>query len=278
MQNRYLTQFLGSLYKKHGMTVAYLEGYQGLYESCKFMCAKHGEFVAIPYNVVHNGVKTTNSCDECASENRSKVSRHKKLYNVGINDWDRVVSISSSQKIPEYKLWKDLLKRVYSEVYHRKNPTYAGTSLDNRWLSLTAFIEDVSKLPNYEKGLNSGWALDKDIIVNGNKHYSLETCCFVPPEVNCNFKQLNKGNGLPIGVYLKKGNGKFACDCKSMEKTVYLGVYDTAEEAFEVRKKFKQSVMKELADKYREVLDYRVIHKLDNFDYDYNGFIITKDI
>ena len=278
MQNRYLTQFLGSLYKKHGMSVSYIEGYQGLQESCKFMCAKHGEFTATPYNVVHNGGKTANSCQSCGSDNRSKSSRSKKLYGVGINDWDGLVSVSTAQKIPEYKMWKDLLKRVYSEAYHKKSPTYIGTSLDKRWLNLTNFIEDVSKLPNYKKGLTEGWALDKDIILNGNKHYSLETCCFVPPDVNGNFKQLNKSNELPMGVYLKKTNGKFACDCRTPEKTVYLGMYDTPEQAFLVRKTFKQSVMKDLANKYRGVLDYRVIHKLDNFDYNYAGSVITEDI
>ena len=276
MQNKYLTQFLGSLYKKHGMSISYIEGYQGLYETCKFMCTKHGEFVAIPYNVVHNGGKTANSCQSCGSDNRSKSARSKKLYGVGINDWGKLVSISSAKKIPEYKMWKDLLKRVYSEVYHKKSPTYIGTSLDKKWLSLTNFIEDVSKLPNYEKGLTEGWALDKDIILNGNRHYSLETCCFVPPDVNSNFRQVTKSNGLPLGVYLKK-SGKFACDCPTPTKTIYLGLHNTPEEAFLARKKFKQSVMKGLANKYREVLDHRVIYKLDNFDYNHSGSVITKD-
>lgn len=276
MQDRHLTQFLGSLYKKHGMSVSYKEGYQGLQKDCKFVCSKHGEFTALPYNVVHNGGKTSNSCKGCGSDNRSKSKRSKKLYGVGINDWDGLVSVSFTEKIPEYKMWKDLLKRVYSKTYHKKSPTYVGTSMDERWLSLTAFVEDVSKLPNYEKGLTEGWSLDKDIIVNGNRHYSLETCCFVPPEVNGNFRQVIKNNGLPIGVYLKK-SGKFACDCATPTKTIYLGLHNTSEEAFLVRKKFKQSIMRGLADKYREILDHRVIYKLDNFDYDHSGSVITKD-
>lgn len=278
MDSRFLTQFLGSLYKKHGMSISYVSGYVDLTHECKFMCSKHGEFTAVPYNVVHNGGKTASSCRGCASDNRSRAARKNNVYGVGINDWGGLVSVSATEKIPEYKMWKDLLKRVYSETYHKKSPTYIGTSLDKKWLSLTSFIEDVSKLPNYEKGLTGGWALDKDIVVNGNKHYSLDTCCFVPPDVNSNFKQLNKDSGLPIGVYLKKTSGKFACDCPTEEKTVYLGQYDTAEQAFEVRKSFKQGVMKALADKYRGVLDYRVIHKLDNFDYDRIGSVTTKNI
>lgn len=278
MDSKHLSQFLGSLYKKHGMSISYVDEYTDIYHDCKFMCAKHGEFVAKPYNVVHNGGNTANACEGCSSDNRSKAKRVNKVYGVGINDWEGLVSISVTDKIPEYKMWKNLLKRVYSKAYHKKSPTYIGTSLDERWLSLTAFIKDVSKLPNFEKGLTGGWCLDKDIIVNGNKHYSLDTCCFVPPDVNNNFKQLNKDSGLPIGVYLKKSSGKFACDCTTPTKTVYLGAYATVEDAFEVRKTFKQGVMKDLANKYRGVLDNRVIYKLDNFDYDYNGNVTTKDI
>lgn len=33
---------------------------------------------------------------------------------------------------------------------------------------------------NYIKG----YALDKDILIKGNKVYSPETCCFVPYEIN----------------------------------------------------------------------------------------------
>ena len=137
-------------------------------------------------------------------------------------------------------------------------------------MSLKSFIEDVSSLPNYEKALTGDWCLDKDIIVSGNKHYSKDTCAFVPYEINANFRSLNKVSDLPVGVYLSKG-GKFACDCSVANKAHYLGVYDTAEQAFMVRKEFKQKQMKILANKYRGVVDQRVIDKLENYDYDFMG-------
>lgn len=55
-------------------------------------------------------------------------------------------------------------------------------------------------------------------------------------------------------------------------------VAKTPEEAFEVRKKFKQNEMKKLAKKYQGVLDERVIHKLENFDYNEDGITITPDL
>lgn len=274
---KFLSMHLGTLYKKHGMSISYMSGYTDNYTACNYVCSKHGEFTNIPVNIT-SGSKKKNGCPSCASINRQRSARNVLLYGVGLNDWDGAVSVSYSKKIPEYQMWKDLLKRVYSEKYHKKSPTYIGVTIDPKWHSLKGFIEDVSTLKNYEEALYNGYALDKDIAVNGNRHYSLENCCFVPPEVNTQFKVLNKTNGLPKGVYKKTDSNKFACDCRTSEKTFYLGLYDTPEEAFIVRKRFKQIEMKKLADKYRGVLDERVIHKLEHFDYNEDGLTTTSDL
>ena len=276
---KFLSMHLGTLYKKHGMSISYVSGYTDNNTACRYTCAIHGEFENIPVYIT-SGSKQRNGCRDCASKNYQTSRRKNKLYGVGVNDWDDSVSIGYSKKIPEYQMWKDLLKRVYSEKYHKKSPTYIGVTVDPKWHSLKGFIEDVSKLKNYEKALYSGYALDKDIAVNGNRHYSLDTCCFVPQEVNIQFKVVSKNSELPIGVYEKrKVNGSsYACDCQANNKTIYLGMYPTPEEAFIVRKKFKQQEMQRLADKYRGILDERVIYKLEHFDYDENGSIVTPNL
>lgn len=276
---KFLSMHLGTLYKKHGVSISYVSGYIDNYTACRYVCALHGEFENIPVYIT-SGSKQRNGCRDCASKNYRTSRRKSKLYGVGVNDWDDSVSVGYSKKIPEYQMWKDVLKRVYSEKYHKKSPTYIGVTIDPKWHSLKGFIEDVSKLRNYEKALYSGYALDKDIAINGNRNYSLDTCCFVPPEVNTQFKVINKHNDLPVGVYEKRkvsGSG-YACDCRANGETIYLGTYTTPEEAFEVRKEFKQSVMKELAVKYENLLDERVLHKLLNFDYDVNGTVTTEDL
>lgn len=269
LDSRFLSQFLGTLYKKHGMSISYKDGYVDSLTPCNFMCSIHGVFTNKPYNIVHQKNKS-NGCSSCASEKMRMINRTKKVYGVGTNDWDGLIYTTRNDKIPEYKMWKDMLKRVYSEKYQEKSKTYIGASCDPKWLSLKGFIEDVSQLPNYEKALTGRWCLDKDIIVSGNKHYSKDNCAFVPYEINANFRSTDKVNDLPVGVYLHKG-GKFACDCSVANKAHYLGVYDTVEQAFMVRKEFKQKQMKMLADKYRGVVDQRVINKLENYDYDLTG-------
>lgn len=64
-----------------------------------------------------------------------------------------------------------------------------------------------------------GWALDKDILVKGNKIYSPETCCFVPQEINNLFTKRKSCRGtLPIGVKYIKENKKFSASFSRNKK------------------------------------------------------------
>lgn len=44
----------------------------------------------------------------------------------------------------------------------------------------------------YDEHYVEGWHLDKDILMQGNKFYSPETCCFVPFEINVLFRRRTK--------------------------------------------------------------------------------------
>lgn len=88
------------------------------------------------------------------------------------NEWNKKV----------YRKWCSMLCRCYSEKYHKRQPSYVGCLVSDKWLSLSNFVEDFSKIDGYdeEKFLNGYLCLDKDIKSNGaNKEYSLENCMFV---------------------------------------------------------------------------------------------------
>ena len=95
-----------------------------------------------------------------------------------------------------------------------------------------------------------GWCLDKDIIAKGNKLYSENTCFFVPPEINNIVLKGNAQRGeFPIGV--KKNKYDYSASCRIRGKGVYLGRFDTAEDAFNAYKEAKESYVKEVANKWR---------------------------
>lgn len=144
----------------------------------------------------------------------------------------------------EYNLWKDMLDRCFN----KRTPTYKDVTCCDEWLLFENFYEWLHKQENFQKLFNSEfrWNLDKDILIKGNKIYSWDTCCLVPQEVNSLFVKSNKIRGnLPIGV-TRNGNG-FSANFYKQNRRVYLGTYNTPEEAFQVYKEAKESYIKQIA-------------------------------
>lgn len=96
------------------------------------------------------------------------------------------------------------------------------------------------------------WAVDKDILVKGNKVYSPETCCLVPANVNALFVKRDKSRGeLPIGV--TKHRKKYRASISINRKQIILPVRNTLEEAFLDYKNTKEEHIKKIAqDEYKK--------------------------
>jgi len=189
------------------------------------------------------------------------------VFGVGINDWDGAVKVDG-KLIWEYVLWKDMLKRCFSEKYKQNQPTYEGVTCSKEWLSMTTFIEDVSQMRGF--GLD-GWALDKDILQKGNKLYSKDTCCFVPHEVNNLLTKRDKARGeYPVGVDFHKVSGKFRAQLTINGKLKYLGLFTAPEEAFFAYKAAKEAHIKVVAQKWQHLLDERVFQALMAYEVNIN--------
>lgn len=149
----------------------------------------------------------------------------------------------------EYVTWNNMLRRCYDEEYKDKHETYKSVICCAEWLLYENFYEWLHSQENFDKWLNEeGWALDKDILVKGNKIYSPETCYLIPNYINKLFTKSDRKRGdLPIGVSRK--NNKFQSSCLNpfTKKQEYLGIYNTSEEAFYVYKKYKEEIIKQLA-------------------------------
>ena len=90
--------------------------------------------------------------------------------------------------------------------------------------------------------------LDKDILSKENKIYSPETCCLVPRIVNSLFIKRTRDRGsLPIGV--TKHGERYRAKCNDPLSNVrkHVGVFDTPELAFNAYKKYKEALIKKVA-------------------------------
>ena len=189
----------------------------------------------------------------------------KSVYNIGYIGEGKYKPKINSIKTEQYNSWYDMMKRCYSNVLHKKRPTYIGCTVCDEWHNFQNFAKWYDK--NYYEIENQRMCLDKDILHKGNKIYSPETCIFVPQNINSLFTKTNALRGkYPIGVRFRKDCNKYnSCCSNGNKKRICLGVYNTPEEAFYVYKNYKENLIKQIADKYKN----KIPQKLYNAMYKY---------
>lgn len=166
----------------------------------------------------------------------------------------------------EYKLWNNMITRCYNENLRYRHPSYKDCTVSENFKYLSNFKEW------YHKQIGSdqeGWHLDKDILVKGNKVYSEDTCCFVPPDINLLFTKADRIRGkYPIGIYEDKQAGKFKVRISVEGKQKHVGRYYCEKEAFYAYKVAKEQHIKEVANKWKGQIDPRVYDALMNYEVD----------
>jgi len=143
-----------------------------------------------------------------------------KVQKVGIND------MKGFSKHQLYYVWAGILQRCFSKKFYIKQPTYKGCTIDKSWLYFSSF---------YKWAIVQDWkgnAIDKDILKKGNKHYSPQTCIFVPAYLNNLLTDSASIRGsLPIGVKKHVRDNRYEAYVKIEGKKTYVGGHPTSEGA-----------------------------------------------
>ena len=159
--------------------------------------------------------------------------------------------------------YKGVYERCYSERYLEKHPTYRDCEVSENFKDFEYFYAWCLKQVGFE---NENWALDKDILVKGNKIYSEDTCCFVPHELNIlvNLQKTSRGN-LPVGVCYHNLSDTYQARIKVDGKCVCLGYFHSSEIAFRAYKNAKEAYIKCKAEKWKDEIDPKVYEALVNW-------------
>ena len=175
----------------------------------------------------------------------------------------------------EYTYWHNMNTRCNNPKYAEKFPTYKGVFISEEFSDYDYFVEWCRSLDVFK---NDGWVLDKDIILKGNKCYHPELCTFVPSELNGFFVMRSsvRNKELPVGVSWCESEGKFKTYCSQLNgKNKTVGRYLNVDDAAEAYVRYKNSLAKELLNRWKGQVDERVILTLDKYDVrDY----ITKEV
>lgn len=183
------------------------------------------------------------------------MKENKLVFGVGINDAEYVVQkcIRDGNKrrlvwaCPYYQRWCDMLRRCYSEAYHKNKPTYINCTVNEDWHRFSVFSECVDNQPNL---LWKNCQLDKDLLVVNNKEYGPETCVFISRQVNMFLTDRERYRGeFLIGCTWSKGAGKFQAKCGDPfnKGSCYLGSFDNEYDAHVAWKNKKYEYACELA-------------------------------
>ena len=190
------------------------------------------------------------------------------VYSIGIVGTKYPIS-EGGVLTKEYGLWVRMLERCYSDAYKKKQPTYEGCEVSDKFKSYEYFYEWCHKQIGFGvEGNGNPFQLDKDLLVKGNKVYSENTSVFIPREIN---QVLVKRTALRgehlIGVYWHKRGKAFAAQVnKNKGKSEYLGLFTTEIEAFNAYKIAKEIYIKELANKWKDKIDNRAYNALINYE------------
>jgi hypothetical protein len=157
-----------------------------------------------------------------------------------------------------------MMTRAYNPKYHAEKPTYSDVEVCEEWLHFKNFKAWCQS----QVGFNQrGFNLDKDILKKGNKVYHPDLCVFVPSEINSQLTKANAARGdYPIGVSWHTQHEKFMSCLRQEGKTKHLGYFRTPEAAFYAYKEAKENYLKQIADKYKDVIDPRVVSALYNYE------------
>lgn len=185
-----------------------------------------------------------------------KPKTKKLVRGVGINDANyavqknETIEVNGVRKLkmvwrcPYFQTWKNMVERCYSTKSQERRPNYKSCTVSEDWLAFSSFKSWMEK-QDWE-----GMHLDKDLLIEGNKIYSAETCVFVTQMVNSFTTDGGAARGeWLIGVDWHKASEKFRASCSNpfTKKRETLGRFTCEQQAHQAWQKRKLELAKELA-------------------------------
>ena len=165
-------------------------------------------------------------------------------------------------KSETYLRWHDMMNRCYNEKFHARQPQYKNCTVCEEWHNFCNYRLWYEGNKYGDEPLD----LDKDILFKGNTIYSPETCVLVPHIINTLFLNGKSNRGeCPIGVFMDSDKRKYRACVAFGGMSVKLGTFDTADAAFARYKEYKEDLIKDMAEQYKDMIPHKVYEAMMNW-------------
>lgn len=216
--------------------------------------------ITIQFQDEHKIILEHKTYQNCKNGN-VKNPYHPSVYGVGFIGVGKYSASENGEPTDAYKDWHRIMTSGYRAKEKERYPTYKDVIVNLEIHNFQNFAEWRDN--NYYEIEGEQMELDKDILVKGNKEYRFDRMIYVPHRINSLFIKSDAVRGnYPIGVCYDKVSGKYIAQCSitknNRKRRIYLGYYNTPEEAFLVYKEFKEAYIKEVADEYKERIPDRL--------------------
>lgn len=189
----------------------------------------------------------------------------KGVFGVGYLGVDNIPTRDNEFNTKAYQTWHGMLKRCYSKKTQEKQKNYVGCTVAEEWHDFSVFYKWFCD--NYYEVDGERMELDKDILKKGNTIYSKENCIFVPKRINTlMIKSKSKKGKYPMGVTFDKRSRKYCSQCSNGDKRVHLGTYNNEVDAFNAYKEYKEELIKNFANKYKDDIPYKLYTVMMNYN------------
>ena len=194
---------------------------------------------------------------------------HPRTYGVGYLGQGKYKACDNKKITRAYDTWRSMLRRCYTSYNIEKFPTYADCYVCDEWHNFQNFAKWYEE--NYYEIKNEKMELDKDILIKDNIIYSPDNCIFVPQRINSLFVKKDRARGkYPIGVDwrddIKKYRARYNIINKENKRVeIYLGCFNTPEDAFFAYIKSKERYIKQVASEYKNLIPAKLYNSMMNY-------------
>jgi len=159
-----------------------------------------------------------------------------------------------------YSCWASMVFRSFGPIFKKLNPTYKEVTMCNEFKDYYFFFDWFNE--NYYEVPGQRTALDKDILVPGNKVYSPEACVFLPACINTFISQTGVNNRIKL---LK--SGVYSLNIVIDGKLTNFGCYSSYDVALNMLKQIKKERLLALSKTFWDYLPQIVKDAIEAWEF-----------